>query len=303
MQFTKRQILEENKQLNESLLSWENALMALGFIPVIGEIADIALIFHYLKKGEKLYAALMLIALVPTVGDFVIKPIIKALKVTKEGNAILKSGVGLTEYLAKNPDMAKKFSSLSKYANSPSVTKTVENISKVNSSFGSTLKQMLSKLNGLGGSTVAGLKAGGKSVVGGNSFRSGLKDYFQGQRLSKYFAKRGVLPEKGISMWWQNVAARQDRKNAFRKFIMANNLLATFGIPSLSSFEDKLSNDEEFRNKVSNNPEMSDYIAQNMSPETQSSIMGGEKSGGQGTNFITGAMNLGMLKMLARMAV
>jgi hypothetical protein len=269
MEITKKEILEQKSKinqsvLNESIFSLENILMAAGFIPVIGEVADIALIIYYLKKGEKLYAALMLIALIPTVGDLIVKPIIKALRVSKEGSLIMKSGVGLTEYLAKNPELAKKFGSLSKYAKSPEVVKTVEGIGKINSSWGTTLKNMLDKI---GGSAVQGIRAGGKSVVSGGTFRGGLKDYFRGQRLSKYFAKRGVLPEKGVSMWWQNVLARQDRKNSFRKFIMANNLLATFGIPSLSSFEDKMSNDEEFRKKIADDPRMSDYIAQNSTEE------------------------------------
>lgn len=300
MEYTKKQILEENKQLNESLLSAENLLMAAGFVPVIGEIADIALIIYYLMKGEKLYAALMLIALVPTVGDFIVKPIIKALKVTKEGGAIMKSGVGLTEYLAKNPDIAKKFSSLSKYTNSPAVVKTVEGIGKVNSSWGKSLKEMLNKI---GGATVQSIRTGGKSVVSGGSFSSGLKGYFKDQRLSKYFAKRGVLPETGIKMWYQNILARRDRRNAFRKFIMANNLLSTFGIPSLTSFEEKINNDEDFRKKIADDPTMSNYIAQNTTPEEQNSIMGGEKSGGQGMDMMTGAMNLGILKMLANYIV
>jgi len=293
MEFTKKQILEENKQLNESLLSVENILMTAGFVPVIGEIADIALIIYYLMKGEKLYAALMLIALVPTVGDFIVKPIIKALRVTKEGNAVLKTGVGLTEYLAKNPQLSKKFTSLSQYAKSPSVTKTVESIGKVNGSWGSSLKEMLNKL---GGHTVAGLKAGGKSVVSGNTFRGGLKDYFKGQRLSKYYAKRGVLPEKGIKMWWQNVLARGDRRNAFRKFIMANNLLSHFGIPSLSSFEDKMSTDDDFKRKVADDPMMSDYIAQNSNENDFN--MSGEKESSSPSE--TNTMSLSFLKKLAQ---
>lgn len=296
MKITKKEILEQQSQLNESIFSLENILMAAGFIPVIGEVADIALIIYYLKRGEKLYAALMLIALIPTVGDILVKPIIKALKVTKEGGAIMKTGVGLSEHLAKNPELAKKFTSLSKYTKSPEVIKTVESIGKVNSSWGSTLKNMLDKI---GGHTVSGLKAGGKSVVGGGTFRSGLKDYFQGQRLSKYFAKRGVLPQKGISMWWQNVLARQDRKNAFRKFIMANNLLASFGVPSLSSFEDKLNNDEEFRNKVSNNPEMSDYIAQNSS-ENDFNLKTTDTKKSDSSPMGSGVMSLPILKRLAQ---
>ena len=255
--------------LNESLLSWENVLMAAGFVPVIGELADIALIMYYLYKGERLYAALMLIALIPTVGDFIVKPIIKLFKGSKEGIAAVKyGGKKLTDYLAKNPQMASKFSSLGKYVNEPAVQKTVQNISKVNSSLGSKLKNGLNQLTGAS-KAVSGLKAGGKEVIAGGTFKSGLKDYFQGQRLSKYFAKHGVLPESGVKQWWLNVAARQDRRNAFRNFISANNLVAYFGIPSLTTFEEKMSNDPEFRAKVAEDPKTSDYIAQNYGEGTQ----------------------------------
>ena len=241
--------------------------MAAGFIPVIGEVADIALICYYLYKGEKLYAALMLIALIPTVGDFIAKPIIRLFKGSKEGAAAMKAGgKTLTDYMAKNPQMAKKFSSLGKYVNEPAVQKTVQSIGKVSPSLGSKLSDGLNMIAG-GSKAVSGIKAGSKEVISGGLFKTGLKDYFQGERLSKYFAKHGVLPEKGIKKWWLNVGARQDRRNAFRKFIGANNLLAYFGIPSLTTFERKMSEDEEFRKKVAEDPKTSDYIAQNYEKE------------------------------------
>ena len=247
-------------QLNESWI--ENSLMVAGFVPVIGELADIALICYYLYKGEKLYAALMLIALIPTVGDFIVKPIIKAFRGTREGVGALKGGKSLAEYLSKNPEMAKKFSSLGKYVNEPAVQKTVQGIGKVNNSLGTKLKQGLDTLS-TGGQAIKGLRAGSKEVMAGGKFKTGLKDYFQGQRLSKYFAKNGVLPEKGIKSWWQNVLASRDRRVAFTNFIAANNLLDYFGVPSLTTFEEKMSNDAEFRKKLAEDPKTSDYIAQN----------------------------------------
>jgi hypothetical protein len=252
--------------INESLFSIENLLMAAGFIPVIGEVADIALICYYLYKGEKLYAALMLIALIPTVGDFIAKPIIKLFKGSREGTMAMKAGgKTLSEYLAKNPQMATKFSSLGKYVNEPAVQKTVRGIENVSPGLGAKLRSGLDMITG--NKALSGIKAGGKEVIAGGSFKTGLKDYFQGQRLSKYFEKRGVLPETGIKRWWLNVGARQDRRNAFRQFIAANNLLAYFGIPSLSTFENKLSDDAEFRKKVAEDPKTSDYIAQNFEKE------------------------------------
>ena len=44
-------LIKEQQVLNESLFSIENVLMAAGFIPVIGELADIALICYYLYQN------------------------------------------------------------------------------------------------------------------------------------------------------------------------------------------------------------------------------------------------------------
>jgi hypothetical protein len=263
-------LITEREQLNESLLSLENGLMLAGFVPVIGEVADIALICYYLYKGEKLYAALMLIALIPTVGDFIAKPIIKFFKGSKAGTVAMKQGgVKLTQYLTKHPEAAAKFTSLGKYVKSPAVEKTVQGISKISPRLGSKLTSGLGEITGVGGA-LGGLTSGAKEVMAGGKFARGLKDYFQGERLTKYFAKHGVLPEKGIQKWWLNVQARGDRKDAFRKFIITNNLLASFGIPSLTTFEKKLSDDEEFRKKVADDPKMSDYIAQNYESNSKS---------------------------------
>jgi hypothetical protein len=236
--------------------------MAAGFIPVIGGIADIALICYYLLKGEKLYAAIMLIGLIPGVGNWIASPIIKLFKGSKAGVIAMKQGgVKLTEYLAKNPEAATKFAKLGKYIKSPAVEKTVEGITKVNSGLGNKLKSGLKEISGAG--AISGIGAGTKEVLAGGKFGRGLKDYFQGQRLTNYYIKNGVVPEQGIKRWWLNVQAGGDRRAAFRKFISANNLLAYFGIPSLTTFEEKLSNDAEFRKKIADDPKTSDYIAQN----------------------------------------
>lgn len=305
MEIKKKDLLENKKQLNESIFSIENVLMTAGFVPVIGELADIALICYYLYKGEKLYAAIMLIALIPTVGDFIAKPIIKLFKGSREGMLAMKEGgPKLAEFLAKNPEIAAKFASLNKYVKSPAVEKTVEGISKINSSWANGLKNGLQQITG--GKAISGLKSGGKSVIAGGTFRTGLKDYYQGERLTKYFAKKGVLPETGIQRWWLNVGARQDRRNAFRKFIMANNLLAYFGIPSLTSFEERISNDPSFREKIANDPKTSDYIAQNSQsgdetlPNTQS---GGDENKSSLPGIMGGMMSLSAIKKLAQIYV
>jgi hypothetical protein len=263
-------LIKEQQVLNESLLSLENVLMTAGFIPVIGGIADIALICYYLIKGEKLYAALMLIGLIPGVGNWIASPIIKLFKGSREGVIAMKQGgVKLTQYLAKNPEAAAKFAKLGKYVKSPAVEKTVQGITKVNSGLGNKLKSGLKEISG--GSAISGIGAGAKEVMAGGKFGRGLKDYFQGERLTNYYIKHGVVPEQGIKRWWLNVQAGGDRRAAFRKFIGANNLLAYFGVPSLTTFEQKLSNDAEFREKVANDPKTSDYIAQNYNDSEKTS--------------------------------
>jgi hypothetical protein len=213
----------------------------------------------------------MLIALIPTVGDFIVKPIIKLFQGSKQGAVALKTGgVKLTEYLAKNPEAATKFAKLGKYVKTPAVEKTVQGITKVNANLGSKLKSGLSQISG--GSVIAGTKAAAKEVAVGGKFGKGLKDYFQGERMTNYFIKHGVVPEKGIKRWWMNIQAGGDRRAAFRKFISTNNLLAYFGIPSLTTFERKMSEDAEFRKKVADDPKTSDYIAQNFDEDSKKSL-------------------------------
>lgn len=295
MELTKKQILENRKhQLNESLLSWENVLMAAGFVPVIGEIADVALIIYYLVKGEKLYAALMLIALVPVVGDFTVKPLIKILQ--GMGKGVLRNTDDLARVLAKNPKIAAEFQKAMKGLNHPGVTKTLDNLSSINTSWGAKLKGALADLGNL--TTKLKPVAALKSAATATTFRSGLKGFYQGERLAKYVAKRGVMPSKFVKDWWIPFAARQDRRNSFRKFIMANNLLAAFGVPTLSSFEDKMANDEKFRDKVANDPTMSSYIAQNSS---EANFQTPEETSGGGFDPMGGLMSIAGLKMLARL--
>lgn len=293
---TKQQILEERRLINESLFSLENVLMAAGFVPVIGELADIALILYYLKKGEKLYAALMLIALIPTFGDILVKPFIKSLQGVSK--IALKNTDNLVNVLNKSPKLTSTLEKVVQKTNNPSVTKTIDQISKVNTSWGSKIKEGLSALTNTLSKVkpVAAIKSGVKSATTGGKFSTGLKDFYRGERLSKYIAKRGMEPSNFIQKWWINFGARQDRKNSFRNFIMANNMLEVFGLPNIGSFEDKLKNDEKFRDEVADNPEMSQFIAQNSSDmdlnpkkETNSNPLGS----------LGGLISLPMLKILA----
>lgn len=302
MELTKKQILEYKKeQLNEG---WGEALlMAAGFIPVIGEIADIALICYYLYKGEKLYAALMLIALVPVIGDITVKPLIGALKAF--GKGIFRSGDDLARVMASNPKLAAELQKALKYTNHPGVQTTIKKLGGVKSSWASGLTEGLAGLGKSVSSSVTKVKPIGalkSAFTSPTSFRSGLKGFYQGERLTRYAAKYGKMPGAFVKDWWIPFWSRQDRRNSFRKFIMANNLLSTFGLPSLSVLEDKMTNDDKFREQVANDPAMSSYIAQNYSAESQGQPQGQEGGGlmGGAASMAGGALTLGGLKLLAK---
>lgn len=300
--YTKQQILEDKQLLKEDSL--ENILMVLGFVPVIGEVADFALIIYYLKRGEKLYAALMCIALFPFVGDLLAKPFIKLLKLGKEGNLALKGGVEMTEYLSKNPQMAAKAAEMAKYTTSPMAQKVVASVAKVNKGWGSGLKGALAELGGIFSKVkpVGAMSAGVGSRIAGSTFSKGLKGYYQGERIAKYALKNGMKPEGFVKNWFINFWARSDRRNSFRKFIIANNLLAVFGIPSLTTFEEKIMNDEKFRDKLANDPATSEFIASNTTPEMAAQTTNkpdSSEGGGKAMDLMGGTIGLAFIKRIA----
>jgi len=304
--YTKQQILEDKQSLNEEgWFTLENTLMALGFVPVIGEVADFALIIYYLKKGENLYAALMCIALFPVVGDLIAKPFIKILKLGKEGSLALKGGVEMTEYLSKNPQMAAKAAEMAKYATSPTAEKIVASVASVNKGWGSGLKGALAELGSIFTKVkpVGAISAGVGAKIAGSTFKTGLKGYFQGERIAQYAVKNGMKPEGFIKNWYIPYMSRLDRKNSFRKFIVVNNLLNKFGIPSLTTFEEKVMNDERFREKLANDPAMSEYIASNTTPEIAAQASnkpaGSEGVGGTAMNLMGGTIGLALIKRIA----
>jgi hypothetical protein len=294
---TKQQILEEKRLINESIFSLENILMVAGFVPVIGEIADVALILYYLKKGQYLYAALMLVALIPTFGDILVKPFIKSLQGVSK--LALKNGDELINVLNKNPKLTEKFKDIVSKSKDVNVTKTIDSVSKINKGWGQKLKDGIDSLTSIFTKVkpIAAIKKGVDTAIAGGKFSAGLKGYYQGERLSKFLAKRGVEPSGFIQKWWIKFGARQDRKSSFKNFIMSNNLLQTFGLPSLSSLENKIENDEEFREKMADNEQMSNFIAQNsdetyLKPEE-------EKKSTKSPDFLSGLLNVSVLKKLA----
>ncbi len=242
--YTKKEILESKQLLKEDGL--ENALMIAGFIPVIGEVADIILIIRYIYKKEYLYAGLMLIALIPTVGDFFAKPIIRLLK-SPIARGALKNTDNLVAFAAKNPTFAKKYVELGKYINSAPVTNTIRSLEKVpiigTKAAGGLRHAMAEHTTAIGKILQRPVGLGkqiGSTISAGGKFSTGFKNFFQGEKLAEYIAKTGKAPSTWLSNWWNVVMpARRGRRNMVKQFIIANGVLAMFGLPSFDAFEKK----------------------------------------------------------------
>ena len=310
MELTKKQILENKELLKEDAL--ENILMVAGFVPVIGEIADIILIIRYIMKKEYLFAGLMLIALIPTVGDFIAKPFIRFLRSSGvAGKVALKGSDEMVEFLAKNPKMQAQYAKMGQYFTNPAISKTISQVEKVpgmGSKWANGMRQsiaehtsVLSRLK-----PVQMTKAIGKEVAAGGKLSTGFKTFFRDQALAKYVAKRGMEPQNWLSKWWYVVRrGRKDRRDMVKYFVIANGLLNTFGLPNFGAFEDKMANDAEFREKLANDPQFSKMVSGSVDSNELSQIEGGSSTNNSnsGGGLLGGGMSLGMLKSLAQMAL
>jgi hypothetical protein len=311
----------KNKQLlKEDFI--ENALMIAGFVPVIGEIADIILIIYYIYQGKYLYAGLMLIALIPTVGDFIAKPFIYLLKSKKVTNIALKNGDDFYKFLSSNPKAMDMYSRLGNHINNPLIGKTINQVEKVpkigaNAASGmrESIKQHANILERIFRKPIDISKSIGKEIVkakpsilktaiGQGPVSQGIKKYFRGDRLAKYVEKNGAVPSNWVSYWYNIVyKGRRDRKAYIKKFITANNLLAFFGIPSFSAFENKMENDEAFRTRIANDPTMSDLIGRITDKEDLDEInnsLGISNRKKSGFEKFGQMMGIGLLKKLAQ---
>ncbi len=304
---TKKEILENKQLLKEDWI--ENALMAAGFIPVIGEVFDVILIIRYIIKKEYLYAGLMLIALIPTVGDFIIKPFLSILKGVKGGGKIVLSSADDIVRLAKtNPKLAQQYLKIQEHLGNPKIAqliKQVEGIPGVGATWSKGMSKAINE-NKIAVNEIKGLSSLpgtiGKEISAGGKFSTGLKSFFQERALAKYVEKKGMAPSTWLSNWWNVVRrGRKDRIELVKKFVIANGILDMFGIPSFESFQNRLETDDKFRTQLANDPKFSQIVNQSgVSGEELSSIENSQgQSGGGGIQKTF--MNLAMLKTLAKL--
>lgn len=317
--YTKKELLESKKLLNED--GWETALMIAGFIPVIGEIADIILIIRYIRRKEYLYAFLMLIALVPTVGDFIAKPLIATLKgAGAAGKLALKNTDELVKFAKANPKFAEKYVQIGKYVNTPIVNKSINQIEKVpfvGSNAASSLRRAaaehLSVVNRLKPVQIAkqvrtniskkGAPGFGDMLLGRGPVATGVKDYFRGEKLAAYVARNGQAPGNFISRWWNiTLPARRSRRNYVRQFIIANGILDYFGLPSFDAFQRKIETDEKFREEFANHPKAGELVNNTTSQGEMRQLTGNEKKeeNNAGMSKLEGMIGLNILKRIAQ---
>lgn len=302
-------IIEKRQLLTEEF--WENVLLAAGFIPVVGEIFDIISIIRYLRRGEYLYAALMLIALIPTVGDIVAKPFIKLLKGFGDDAVRLatKNSDNFVKFLNKNPKVKEEYlKQIPKFLDKR-VDDTIEGLRKVPilgkqahklenavQQHKSILTTLLSKPNAIGKSIGREISAGVKSPVG-----KGITNYFRNQELKKYIIKNGHEPATWISRWWNVVyGGYHARRNYIKQFIISNGILDMFGLPSFDAFQRRVENDSSFRDKLSSIPIIGSLVQGTTTPEDLARINGDTKQDDDKPNIVTTLMTAGMLKAFAK---
>lgn len=300
--YVKSEMFEiEPQDINEGF--WENALLVAGFIPVIGEVADTILIIKYWREGRKIEAGLMLLALIPTVGDIIVKPF---LRLGKAAGAF-KTATTFTNFITKNPQARAAYAKIGKQMDNPAINKLVAQVGKKTPQGAEALtgaiayqKSLFSKV----GSTVSDA-----SAKVGSTLERGLgktmKQTFQDKALQKYLIKTGgVAPSNFLSRWWNVVyKGRLDRKNAVRKLIFGSNLLGALGFPNIESLERAMA-DPKQADELMKNPQFAQFYNQATTPEEQQSMSQPEpeKESGIG-NLLGGAgsfVGLNVLKSLAR---
>lgn len=290
-----KKILLESKAFNERFIideGWfENSLLVAGFIPVVGEIADTILIVKYLKEGRYIEAFLCVIALIPTVGDIIAKPLIFGLK----GLRALTSSGKMAGALAKNSKLKNLFLKVIKYVDDPKVTQYITQIGK---KFPGMDKLLLK-----GRKSIVDL---GKFLTGKGAAKmmtkpgTAIKRNFQAKALRNLRSVRPI-PPGGFSRWWATTyKAGRMRKNFIHKLLVGNKILEALGIFTPNDLEAKMNNPET-QKQLLQNPQFQAFQSQVENFKEPAT----EQSGGNAviSDIAKGGISTDALKMLARFAV
>jgi hypothetical protein len=248
------------KNINEDAL--ENILLVTGFVPIVGEVADLILIGRYVIQKRYIEAGLMLVALIPTVGDIIVKPFIFLAK----GTRAFKSGKNLLGFLSKNPKAKALFIKIGDNMNHPKIIKLIEQVTKKSPALGRLFTKSKNSIT----SVLAALKSGTKvtpAKVGG--IGKAIKRTSRAKAIHRYRAKfgAGVTPKTALSKWWHfNYKAGLGRRNFIKKIIIGNSFLAALGIYNFEDLQ-KIFSNEKLAEQYANNDEFNDFLDQTNTPE------------------------------------
>lgn len=292
----KKEILENKQLINENWI--ENSLMVAGFFPVIGEVADFVLILYYCYKKEWLYAGLMLIALIPTVGDFIAKPLIKIFK-NPVAKTALKSTDDLVKYLKANPKVMEQYMKLGKHLDNKSLKVVIGQLEKVSPTFARKVEQSLVSHKSVFAKLLEKPKGIVHAIADTGKIGGGLTKFFREEKLAQYIAKKGEVPSTWLSKWY-NITYKGSRakRQYIRNFIAANNLLSFLGIPNLSDFEKKMGDPKELE-RFANNPKFSEMVNSTTSESDLAKIEGRDEVSSE-NGGLNGIFNIGLLKAFAQ---
>jgi len=292
----KKEILENKQLINENWI--ENSLMVAGFFPVIGEVADFVLILYYCYKKEWLYAGLMLIALIPTVGDFIAKPLIKIFK-NPVAKTALKSTDDLVKYLKANPKVMEQYMKLGKHLDNKSLKVVIGQLEKVSPTFARKVEQSLVSHKSVFAKLLEKPKGIVHAIADTGKIGGGLTKFFREEKLAQYIAKKGEVPSTWLSKWY-NITYKGSRakRQYIRNFIAANNLLSFLGIPNLSDFEKKMGDPKELE-RFANNPKFSEMVNSTTSESDLAKIEGRDEVSSE-NGGLNGMFNIGLLKAFAQ---
>lgn len=307
--FVKTETFEPNTQ--DVSEGWgENLLQLVGFIPVIGEIADIILIIKYYKEDRKIEAGLMLFALIPTFGDFIVKPF---LRLGRAGGAF-KTSQTFLKFLSTNPAAKSAYAKIGKQLDNPKIGQLINQVSKATPGNGAILKNaqnlqkgLFSKVSSQIGDATSSVRKTLERGVG-----KSVKQNFQNQALQKFLINTGgKAPSNFLSRWWNVVyKGRQMRRDVVRRLIIGSNVLGAFGFPNIQSFENFMRDpgqNPELAEKMLQDPEFAKLYNNSVSRDEQSSLQEPESSSSSGGSVMDapmdafkGMVGLGLLKSFAR---
>jgi hypothetical protein len=152
------------------------------------------------------------------------------------GKLALKNTDEMVKFANSNPAFKKQYLKLGEELNNPMIKKTIDGVSGVSTRLGSELQQSITQhksvISKLLSRPIGVSKSIGKEVAAGGKVSTGIKNFFQGEKLAKYVTKKGMEPQTWLSKWYNVVyKGRMGRKNFVKNLILSILRLINHRIP------------------------------------------------------------------------